>query len=42
MIRNIFDPQVASRTLIEHALNESTDNITAIVVRFPSPTSPAS
>lgn len=35
MVRNIMDPQEASRRLVEHALQESTDNITAIIVRFP-------
>ncbi|EJD03382.1 protein serine/threonine phosphatase 2C [Fomitiporia mediterranea MF3/22] len=36
MVRNVTDPQQASSILVQHALKESTDNITAIVVRFPS------
>ncbi|KAL5528078.1 MGPP2CL-1 [Sanghuangporus sanghuang] len=34
MVRNIQDPKAASQKLVEHALQDSTDNITAIVVRF--------
>ena len=33
--RKYPDPQKAARALVEHALKESTDNITVIVVRFP-------
>lgn len=36
LVRNIMDPQEASRQLVEYALQESTDNITVLVVRFPS------
>lgn len=37
LIRNIQDAQKASHALVQHALKEaSTDNITAIVVRFPT------
>ncbi|THG94881.1 hypothetical protein EW145_g8058 [Phellinidium pouzarii] len=36
IVRKIGEPQEAARVLVEHALKESTDNITVIVVRFPS------
>ncbi|TDL22595.1 protein serine/threonine phosphatase 2C [Rickenella mellea] len=35
LVRDIHDAQVASRTLVDFALKESTDNITVVVVRFP-------
>jgi len=38
LIRHMGDAQQASRKLVEFALKESTDNITAIVVRFLSQT----
>ncbi len=34
LVREIADAQDASHVLVEHALKESTDNITAMVVRF--------
>jgi protein phosphatase PTC1 len=35
LVRNIRDPQAASKALVEHALNRfSTDNLTIMVVRF--------
>jgi protein phosphatase PTC1 len=35
LIRNIEDPQVASKTLVDHALSRfSTDNLSCMVVRF--------
>ncbi|KAI5114980.1 hypothetical protein M0805_004952, partial [Coniferiporia weirii] len=34
IVRRISDPQEAARVLVEHALQESTDNITVIVVRL--------
>ena len=38
LIRNINDAQEASRTLVKHALKqESTDNITVMVIRFLNP-----
>ncbi len=37
IVRDIHDAQKASHTLVQYALKEaSTDNITAIVVRFPT------
>ena len=35
MVRNIQDPQAASKVLVEHALARfSTDNLSCMVVRF--------
>ena len=34
LIREIQDAQQASHVLVEHALKESTDNITVVVIRF--------
>ena len=37
LIRGIKDPQAASKTLVEYALNRfSTDNLTCMIVRFDS------
>lgn len=35
LIRDVHDAQDASRMLVDQALKESTDNITALVIRFP-------
>lgn len=34
IVRHIMDPKEASAKLVEYALEDSTDNITVIVVRF--------
>jgi len=34
LVKNIGDAQAASRLLVEHALKDSTDNVTCVVIRF--------
>lgn len=36
LIKEVHDAQEASRMLVDQALKESTDNITALVIRFPA------